>query len=155
MHGAIIEDVLVCANYGDGNGSSSPSSVAVFRRDPTHGGLAPQAASMIDFGEKAAAHAVVIDRGFPHALPRPHVFVVSLGLSKVFQYTLDSEKGSLTPNENGAALVLPSGFRPRHLVIHPTLPRAYLTLEGSGAVNGSSMALLDWWCAATTAMPGR
>jgi 6-phosphogluconolactonase len=68
------------------------------------------------------AHCVNVDPGNRYALS------CDLGLDKVFAYRLDSEKGTIAPNNPAAAIVAPvSG--PRHLAFHPNGKLVYVVNE--------------------------
>jgi 6-phosphogluconolactonase len=55
-------------------------------------------------------------------------FACDLGLDKVMIYRLDSEKGTLVPNEPAFASIKP-GAGPRHMVFSPNGRQAYLINE--------------------------
>jgi 6-phosphogluconolactonase len=73
------------------------------------------------------------------------VYVPCLGSDWVRAYTLEDSTGRLAalnrPGSGGGGniVVLPPGSGPRHLVLHPTLPVAYVINELQNTV-----ARLDW-----------
>jgi 6-phosphogluconolactonase len=68
------------------------------------------------------AHSVNVDSASQFA------FVADLGLDKVMVYRLDSDTGTLTPNNPAFAAVSP-GAGPRHFAFHPDGKRAYVINE--------------------------
>lgn len=98
-------DFVYFASYGKG-------TVAVFRINED-GGLA--FSSMVRH-EGRGAHPLRQDRPHPHfaAETDGQLFVVDLGLDKVFVYNIDRESGELSPS--GEDIVFPAGTGPRHLV---------------------------------------
>ena len=69
------------------------------------------------------AHCIAIDAANRYAL------VCELGGDCIMIYTLDAEKGVLTPNPNQPAAAVTPGSGPRHLAFHPNGRFAYLISE--------------------------
>ena len=80
------------------------------------------------------AHCVIVS-----PVNSDHVFVVSLANDSIDQYLFNRSSGLLSPNPLAAALHLPHGTGPRHLLIHPLHPMAFIADEG----NGTTAALVS------------
>jgi 6-phosphogluconolactonase len=80
------------------------------------------------------AHCVIVSPIDPS-----HVFVVSFGDDAVLQFLLDPVAGTLSPNPIAPIVALPRHTGPRHLLIHPHYPMAFITDEG----NGTAVALIS------------
>ncbi len=68
-----------------------------------------------------------------------HAFAISLANDSIDQYLFNRSSGLLSPNPLAAALHLPPGIGPRHLLIHPFHPMAFIAEEG----NGTTAALVS------------
>jgi 6-phosphogluconolactonase len=79
------------------------------------------------------AHCVVVS-----PVSSDHVFVVSLANDSVDQYEFNRSSGLLSPNPLAPTFLLPPGTGPRHMLIHPRHPMAFIADEG----NGSTAALV-------------
>ena len=62
-----------------------------------------------------------------------HVFVPHTGANKIFQFTLDSDRGTLELKKNGV-LTSEEQTGPRHIDIHPRKPWAYVDYEQGNKV---------------------
>ncbi len=69
------------------------------------------------------AHCIAIDAA------NRYVLVCELGGDCVMTYTLDAEKGMLTPNPNQPSVKVAPGSGPRHLAFHPNGRFAYVISE--------------------------
>lgn len=73
-----------------------------------------------------------------HIAPDPQnkfILSVDLGADKVLAYRLDSNSGTLTPNEPAAAYISKPGTGPRHLAFHPNGRYAYVINELNSTVT--------------------
>lgn len=135
---------VMVANYGAG-------SIAVL---PVRSGgeLGPATDVKHDHGIPGKKHATDAPPGSflvsghegPHAHmihPDPkgrYVLHTDLGLDRIYVWTLDLEKGKLSPNRP-PFVSLPSGDGPRHFAFHPARPWMYSLQEES-----STLALFDY-----------
>ena len=64
-------------------------------------------------------------------------FVMDLGSDLIYQYNYGSSTGGklVVPSNIDPAVVMPEGSGPRHMVVHPTLNRAYAVCELSSTVT--------------------
>lgn len=121
---------VLAANYGTGNvrvvriaADGSLGQMTDLFQSQSNGTGANQ------FRQDAAhAHQVLTD---PAA---QRVFVVDLGADRVNVLNFDPAGGVLTPNEVPFAS-LASGSGPRHMVFHPSLPRAYVLSELTSTIT--------------------
>lgn len=84
--------------------------------------------------------------------PHPHgvafdptgrfVFVPDLGTDRVEVHGVEAENGLLTPDP-AAGVALPAGSGPRHIVLHPTAPLAYVVNEMTATITTLSYDRLD------------
>jgi 6-phosphogluconolactonase len=56
-------------------------------------------------------------------------YVADLGIDKVLAFRLDTATGKLTPFEAQPAIPVPPGSGPRHVVVHPKAPLAFVINE--------------------------
>ncbi len=117
---------LFVANYG--------GNVAVLPLQPD-GKLSPPVQTL---NTGIFAHCVIVS-----PVSCNHVFVVSFGNDVVHQYVFDLHSARLLPNPFGASLILPPGTGPRHLLIHPFYPMAFIADEGNGTVALISVCAHD------------
>jgi 6-phosphogluconolactonase len=119
---------LFVANYMGGNVAVFPIAADGSLREATD--VVRHAGSSIHPTRQSAPH--------PHAVvPDPDgdlVYVPDLGLDRVLQYRLDPQAGRLHPHEQPWLETAP-GSGPRHLALHPRLPRAYLVHELTSTVT--------------------
>ena len=112
---------IFVANYG--------GNVAVLPLQPDGSLLPPVQTVNTGF----FSHCVVVS-----PVNHSHVFVVSLANDVVNQFIFDLGTGRLSPNPFATGVSLPPGTGPRHLLIHPLHPIAFIADEG----NGTTAALL-------------
>jgi 6-phosphogluconolactonase len=112
---------IFVANYG--------GNVAVLPVQPNGSLLPPVQTVNTGF----FSHCVVVS-----PVNHSHVFVVSLANDVVNQFVFDLSSGRLLPNPFATGMSLPPGTGPRHLLIHPLHPIAFISDEG----NGTTAALI-------------
>lgn len=106
---------IFVANYG--------GNVAVMPLQPDGSLLPPVQTVNTGF----FSHCVVVS-----PVNHSHVFVVSLANNIINQFVFDLSSERLLANPFATGLSLPPGTGPRHLLIHPLHPIAFISDEGSG-----------------------
>lgn len=120
---------LVVANYASG-------SVAVLpvRAD----GRLEDFSQLVELKGERGPHRVEQASSHPHHVvfdpSGKFVAVPDKGLDRVFIFRFDPATGKLTPSEQGFAKAR-SGYGPRHIAFHPTLPVAWVVDELGSAVT--------------------
>jgi 6-phosphogluconolactonase len=119
---------VLTANYGDQYVEVFPilgdSTVGERSCIVHHAGSGPN----LPRQDTAHPHSVNVDPSGRFAI------VADLGLDKVFVYRLDTEKGSLSPNDHPFARVAP-GSGPRHFAFHPDGRHAFVINELVGSIT--------------------
>lgn len=115
---------VLIANHGGGN-------VTVLPVGP-HGELGEATAVVAHQGTSAE------DVSHPHSIiaspDSRFVLVADAGLSRVYVYRLDPERGTLEPNDE-PWVALPAGTGPRHMVFHPSGNFLYTVNERGSSVT--------------------
>jgi 6-phosphogluconolactonase len=120
--------VVLVANYGAGSVASLPID-ADGRVKPTASVVQHQGKSVNEQRQEGPhAHSFNVDPTNRFAV------AADLGVDKIFVYKLDSEKGTITPNDPPSAQT-PAGGGPRHFAFHPGGKFAYANNELTSSVN--------------------
>lgn len=110
------------ANYGGGSAAVLPIQ-SDGKISEASGFVQHQGSSAVKGRQEAPhAHSINVDAGNRFA------FVADLGLDKVLVYRLDTDKGTITPNDPPAVSLEP-GSGPRHFAFHPSGKYAYVINE--------------------------
>ena len=126
------ESVLLTANYVEGNVAVFPIQKDGTLSDATssikHEGTGPNAARQ----EGPHPHSIM-------ALPHGNlIYAADLGIDTLVAYRLD-EKSAHLESLKSKDIKLPPGSGPRHFVLHPNLPYAYVALELTGEIARVSL----------------
>jgi 6-phosphogluconolactonase len=125
-------DYIFAANYGSGHASALPVG--------ENGQIAPASAVVVGSGtgpvesrqQGPHAHQVMLD-------PEQNFLLVpDLGADRVYIYTFDASKGSLTPNPAQPFFQLAPGSGPRHLAFHPDGKSLFIVSELSSTLTACS-----------------
>ncbi len=113
---------VLVANYGSGSCASYP--LHADGKLGEAGSVIQHKGSSVDKSRQEGphAHSINVDKNNKFA------FVADLGLDKVFVYKLDSDKGTLTPNDPPCCVTEP-GAGPRHFAFHPSGKYAFVINE--------------------------
>jgi 6-phosphogluconolactonase len=114
--------VVLVANYGGGSVSALPVQADGKLGEATS--KIQHTGSSVNPSRQKEPHA----HSFNLAPDNRFAFAADLGLDKIFIYKLDSEKGTLTPNDPPFGVVKP-GSGPRHFAFHPNGRFAYVINE--------------------------
>lgn len=133
-HLAVSADsrTLFAVNYFGGvtlHALGSNGAVAAAHREIIYNGSGPN----VERQEKSHPHQAVVS---PDGL---FLYVCDLGCDKIWVHSIEGD--NLGP---AAAIEVPAGSGPRHLVFHPTLPRFYLLSELDGIIRVYSGRETQW-----------
>ena len=114
--------IALVANYGSGSASAIPIKPDGSLAEPT--AVVQHEGSSVNPQRQKEPHAHSVNLS-----PDNHfAFVADLGIDKIMIYKLDTEKGTIVPNEP-AFVKLKGGSGPRHFTFHPNGKFAYVINE--------------------------